>query len=497
MSPMVFGLKLLTRTVSRRHFVLWSALTLIAMPVWAADSHYARVDIHRIGPARLAQLKQTKDLAWWVEMDATLVVLADADILADLGRTHRVEVLYDVPVDPSSLYFLRMDHFRELDRIDGWVLARGGRYALLQMRSAPPKYHSHGAHTHRLVFEGFRANEILAAQMENHRIPRKRGADPAIQALVDGVDKQRWHNDVDTLAGFNRYSYGSEIAQARDWLVSEFQKIAGLQVSIEEFQLGDSTLHNVVARIEGTTRPNDWYIIGGHYDSTSQSPSSAAPGAEDNGSGSAGVLEMARILVPARPQGTVIFICFSGEEQGLWGSRDHVERLQADGHASKIKAMLNMDMIGYTGDADLDVLLETSSSVSWMVDIFAAAATDYTTLRSVTSFNPFGSDHMPYLNAGLPALLTIENDWDSYPGYHRTNDLIDNVDLDMGGETLKMNVAAMAEIIGIAVETPPQWGAYVAHWNQLAGGDVPDQVEDGIIDVLDLVSLINGGAFNP
>ncbi len=58
----------------------------------------------------------------------------------------------------------------------------------------------------------------------------------------------------------------------------------------------------------------------GHYDSTSQSTSSAAPGAEDNASGSAGVLELARVVIEAKPNVNVIFITFSGEEQGLVGS---------------------------------------------------------------------------------------------------------------------------------------------------------------------------------
>ena len=210
-----------------------------------------------------------------------------------------------------------------------------------------------------------------------------------------------------------------------------------------------TTSYNVVATLTGTTRPNDWYIVGAHFDSISNNDNQAtAPGCEDNGSGTAAVLEIARIMTAHPPDATVLFICYSGEEQGLYGSTDHASHLVAAGDSSKIKAAQIMDMIGYTGDSDIDCLLETSSLGQFMIHAYSAAAAQYTSLRIVTSLNPFGSDHVPYLNRGMPALLTIENDWDSYPGYHRSNDLIGNVSTVMGGEVLKMNVAALAKMIG-------------------------------------------------
>jgi len=204
----------------------------------------------------------------------------------------------------------------------------------------------------------------------------------------------------------------------------------------------------VIATLAGTTRPDDWYIVGGHYDATSQDPYVAAPGAEDNASGCAGVLELARVLSFYPQEGTVFFICYSGEEQGLWGSDDHAGDLVAAGDADKVQAMLNMDMIGYTSDEDLDCLLESESLGQFLLDLFSDAAEQYTSLRVLTSTWAWGSDHVPYLERGMPALLTIENDWDEYPDYHRTTDLPANITLEMGGEILRMNVAAMAHLIG-------------------------------------------------
>lgn len=481
-------------------YLLMVAVSLAMGPVWAfaafsrpddAALRYARIDIDHVGPQRLAQLKATPGLRWWVELDRQLVVLADPVTLKKLQTERPIEVLDQVPVREAQLTFLRFDHFRDVDALDAHILGRGGRFALLQLRSTPPKTHHDGEHKHELYFDTFKPNSVLAAQSANRLVQRKRAVDADIQALVDRVDGDRWLADVTTLAEWNRYSYGSEIRDARDWLVARFEEIDGLTVTTEAFDRNGTELHNVVARIEGSVTPDRWYIIGGHYDSTSNNTASAAPGAEDNASGTAAVVEMARILAAMQPESTIIFMCYSGEEQGLYGSRDHVARLTSDGDLSKVQAVLTMDMIGYTGDADLDVLLETASRVSWMVDLLEQAATDYTVLRSVVSYNPFGSDHIPYLNAGLDSLLVIENDYPSYPAYHRTSDTIENVNLVQGRETIKMNVAVMADLIGFYRRPQVQWQPWLAKWRDRPDATAPDQNSDRIIDIRDLVVLLN------
>jgi len=271
---------------------------------------------------------------------------------------------------------------------------------------------------------------------------------PEVQTLVDEVNGNRWFGDVVTLASYNRHTHSPDNLNARDWLVTRFQALPDLTVTIPSFSVAGTTAYNVVAKLDGTLAVDDWYVIGGHYDSTSENPSVAAPGAEDNASGCAGVLEMARIFTAHRPRATVLFICYSGEEQGLHGSEAHVADLLTVGDLDKVRAMLDMDMIGYTADADLDCLLETESFAQSLLDPFVDAAAEYTQLRIVTSLFAWGSDHVPYLDAGIPALLTIENDWSQYPDYHRTTDLPANLTIAMAEEILKMNVGALAALTG-------------------------------------------------
>jgi Zn-dependent M28 family amino/carboxypeptidase len=125
-----------------------------------------------------------------------------------------------------------------------------------------------------------------------------------------------------------------------------------------------------------------------------------------------------------------------------------VADLFAAGDDDKVEAVLNMDMIGYTSDGDLDCLLETEPFADFLVWDFSDAAALYTTLRIVVDFSAGGSDHVPYLDSGIPALLTIENDWWQYPHYHRTTDLPQYLTIEMGEEIIKMNVAAMAPKVG-------------------------------------------------
>ena len=90
---------------------------------------------------------------------------------------------------------------------------------------------------------------------------------------------------------------------------------------------------------------------------------------------------MARILTDHPPESTVLFVCYSGEEQYLYGSTAHVDELTASGDLSKVQGMLNMDMIGYTSDSDLDCLLETDPFAQSFLNLFADAAALYTSLQ--------------------------------------------------------------------------------------------------------------------
>lgn len=443
----------------------FSMLPFRPLGVAAETPHksYAIVNIDRIGHEALQALQATPGLDWWVELDDQLLVFGPDAVLLGIAATRPTRLL-DVPVEPSSLRIVQRLHGDDALESGVRVLARAANAAVIQasprqLRRLERHHAGHGGpyevHARPMPFI---PNIVLARQAANREGIPTPEFDVSIQTLVDSVDGNRWFSDVQTLANFGTRKTGtSGCINARDWLVSQFQAMPGLTVETQSFAVGANTGYNVIATLPGTTRPDDWYIVGGHYDSI---PSTGnAPGAEDNGSGTAGVLELARIFTEHPPEATIKFICYSGEEQGLYGSTHHATQLVNTGDNAKVEAMLNMDMIGYTGDSDLDILLETGSIGQFLIDAFSAAAAEYTTLRVVTSLNPFGSDHVPYLNRGMPALLTIENDYSTYPHYHRATDTPDRLTMDMAVQTLRMNVGALADMVG---DPEPTQGADTA-----------------------------------
>lgn len=419
---------------------------------------YALIDIDGIGHGALDTLKDTPGFRWWVEADDQLLVLTDASTLAALAPEPRTTRL-DVPVAPESLHLVARGPRVELLEADVDILVHGGWHTVVQARHARPlDLHSHGEPIEgdasaRARVQDFVPNTVLARQVANGPPSQSRGAGaPDLQALADSVDEARWYGAVEALAGFNRYTFSPEIHNARDWLVAQFEALPRMTVQTLPFQVQGVDAFNVIATLPGTVRPDEWYIIGAHYDARAQSNShslTASPGAEDNATGCAGVLEMARIFSAQSTEATVLFMCYSGEEQGLLGSDDHVDSLVASGDLAKVQAMLNMEMMGFSADSDLDILLGSRSQFPEMVDLFTAAAETYSTTRVVLSLTICCSDHVPYIDAGVPTVVVSGNDWFLYPHYHRSTDTPDPASVTQAGQILRLNVAAMAQLIGV------------------------------------------------
>jgi len=194
------------------------------------------------------------------------------------------------------------------------------------------------------------------------------------------------------------------------------------------------------------------FVVGAHYDSTArESGATQAPRAEDNASGTAAVIEMARAIARFPTDATFVFVAFSGEEQGEVGSRYYVQQLAGTALAQRIRGVVIMDMIGYSGDAELDCMLETRDSPdnqALLAHLANVASVYAPELVLSSSTNYWGSDHAPFLDAGYSGLLTIENDYETYPYYHSTSDTFANQNdrfESMAKLIGRMNTAALAE----------------------------------------------------
>jgi len=195
-----------------------------------------------------------------------------------------------------------------------------------------------------------------------HRAP-----DPALKALIRAIDPGRIHATILRLTQFGtRHTESSQtdpvrgIGAATTWVYDQFQAIAATsggrmtvqkqsytQAPVTGRLLGTTVITNVIATLQGTASPQRYYVVTGHLDSrvTDVTDSTSdAPGADDDGSGVACVLELARLFAAHEFPGTLVFATVAGEEQGLFGSGYMAQQMAAAG--ADVQGMFSNDIIG-------------------------------------------------------------------------------------------------------------------------------------------------------
>ncbi|MFO7692422.1 MAG: M20/M25/M40 family metallo-hydrolase [Vicinamibacterales bacterium] len=197
--------------------------------------------------------------------------------------------------------------------------------------------------------------------------------------------------------------------------------------------LGGKTA-NVIATLEGTENPEIVYVVSSHYDSNA-----SGPGADDDSSATAALLEAARVLAKRPMPATIVFASFTGEESGLLGSREFVRRAQAGG--TRIAGALNNDMIGWANDHRLDNTIRYSNAGIRDVQ---HAASFLTKLVTYDARYFKSTDAAAYVEAygdivgGIGSYPVLGN-----PHYHQPTDLLETVNHELVAETSKVTVASI------------------------------------------------------
>lgn len=273
-----------------------------------------------------------------------------------------------------------------------------------------------------------------------------------IQELVDKVSTSTLEADLAYLVSFpTRHSTSTDYADVAAWARDQLEAM-GYETLLQDIVVDGRPSLNVVADREGhADGARGVVLVTAHLDSINirGGPAAPAPGADDNGSGSAGLLQIARALRDHRGLHDLRFILFGGEEEGLFGSRRYVANLPA-AERSRILSVVNMDMIGVLNTPTRSVLLEGASLSQGVIERLGEAAMTYTQLGVETSWHPFASDHVSFIEAKVPAVLTIEGADSTNGNVHSAADTIDHVDYDFAREILRMNVAFVADEVGLA-----------------------------------------------
>lgn len=334
--------------------------------------------------------------------------------------------------------------------------------------------------------------------------------DPGISKMIKEVSAKNIEATIRKLVSFGTRNTLSEqgnpnrgIGAARDWIYAEFQRISQecggcLEVQKQAFttpanppprgRFPEATvLTNVFAVLKGTTDPSRMYVVSGHYDSMCSSPTDAkcdAPGANDDASGTAVSIELARVMSKRKFDATIVFMAVPGEEQGLIGAAYYAE--QAAQAKLNIEAMFTNDIVG-------GVTTRRNSEFRKRVRVFSEGVpsneTDQeaATRRSVGGENDSpsrqlaryikeqgdrylrgfsawmiyrrdrylrGGDHIPFLERGFAAVRLTESDED-YTHQHQNvrtengtfyGDTPEFVDFEYTANVARVNLIALASL---------------------------------------------------
>jgi len=183
---------------------------------------------------------------------------------------------------------------------------------------------------------------LLGCQSDN--VETNYEKDNLILKALDSVSRENIYNTIEELQNFEtRYSWEKQ-DEVANYLFKRFQEY-GVPVEFDEYYSREKKWKNVIATVDGKKKTGAIYMVIAHFDSISKQPEVSAPGADDNGSGAAAVLEIGRILKEVSPDSTVKLGVFSNEEQGRAGS-EHFARKARETDLN-IRGVINLDIIGY------------------------------------------------------------------------------------------------------------------------------------------------------
>ena len=267
--------------------------------------------------------------------------------------------------------------------------------------------------------------------------------------MTTRVDSQRLRRHLDMIAGERSpFSGQRHLAAVEKFIEREFASY-GLAVESDYFPYGGGKFRNIIAR-SGPKKDGPVIILGAHFDSVPGSP-----GADDNASGVAVLLEAARLLCQIeRLRSQILFCAFNLEELNMIGSAALAKKLKAAG--AKVEAMISLEMVGYTdprpgrqkypvglswmypdrGDF-IGVIGNWNSNI--LLRRFAASMRQVSGLQIETLSVPGNgmlipavrlSDHSPFWDLGYPALMVTDTSFYRNPYYHGPSDTIDTLDFD-------------------------------------------------------------------
>jgi fibronectin type 3 domain-containing protein len=253
---------------------------------------------------------------------------------------------------------------------------------------------------------------------------------PEILNLTSMINVDSMQTTVQHLQDYQtRHPLAGNQLQIATWLSDKFQSYGFSNTYLQQYQKYGTTQYNVIATIPGYLYPERYILVTAHYDSQSlNSPNNTwAPGADDNASGTAGILEMARVMKQSgyQPRCTIRFIALSAEEIHMaLGSEAYCDYALSENH--DIRLMLNLDMIGSNDPISNEFRVVPFSGFLAQAAEVKTIVDQYSLLQPVDGILDWAGDGINFSQAGFPSVMFIERYLSPY--WHSGEDLIDHLD---------------------------------------------------------------------
>jgi hypothetical protein len=395
-----------------------------------------------------------------IQHDVLPQFLNDSTVFAVMGEPrHRRSYLYDAAGATRTRLF-HNNTVRTVAPEYEWVVAPdGARLLIVADRDGDTVSPERGVYltdlTRPVTLQELRAR--VGEQLAHELALRERGRalfagleEPVREAVAD-VSKDRAYRYSHDLYRFdskhitqpgNQLAIEYLMATLRQWgYEPELQWFEARPRGAPGTQPATVRTANVVAKLPGTVSPDVLYVVSSHFDSVERSP-----GADDNTSGTAALLEAARVLATRPQPATIHFAFFTGEESGLLGSREYVRRAVAAG--DRVVGALNNDMIGFANDQRLDNTIRYANA--GIRDIQHAAAFLFTDMITYDTKYYRGTDAHAYYDAwgdifgGIGSYPILGN-----PHYHQAHDELETINHQLVAEVAKVTVATLMQLASV------------------------------------------------
>ena len=281
--------------------------------------------------------------------------------------------------------------------------------------------------------------------------------DSLISQITSSINPDSVRYFIQSLQDFQtRFLFADTRDAVAAWIKNQFLQMGFTDVVLDSFLYQGTWQKNVIATLPGIYEPEVYNVVGGHHDSySSGDPMIFAPGADDNASGTAAVLEIARVIMANNynPESTIKFITFAAEEYGLWGSKDYAQKALNEG--MNIKIMINHDMISHTyypaNQSQVDI--NRYSGFDYLRDLAFYCIENYSVLVPRNgSLNSSGSDSHSFWQRGFPSVYFEETNFS--PFYHSPADTIGNYSMEYCAEVIRASCATL--VLNIVMPTMVQ-----------------------------------------